>query len=83
MRLNVHVAQEKDSGKLEFIAKLIKNKTDEYSKVILVSNGKKAIAVQDWLMQNEGIKSKVITEDMSSVEVEGIVENWYILQTKA
>lgn len=83
MRLNVHVAQDEDIEKLEFIASLIKNKTDDFFKVILVSNGEKALAVQDWLMKNDGIEAYVITEDVSSVEAEGIVENWYILQTKA
>ena len=63
MSLKAHVAQ-KDSEKSVFVSKLVKEKCDEFSKVILVSNGKKASALQDWLMKTESIKSMVISGNL-------------------
>ena len=78
MSLKVHVAKE-NIEKYEFIANLLDEKSDDYFKVILVSNGDKALACQKWLKKTNGIESNVISENLSSEEAIIIVQNWYIL----
>ena len=82
MSLNVHVAKE-NIEKYEFIANLINEKSDDYFKVILVSNGNTALACQEFLKKIKGIESNVISENLSSEEAIIIVQNWYILGNQA
>ena len=82
MSLKVQVAKE-NIEKYEFIANLINEKSDDYFKVILVSNGTKALACQEWLKKTNGIESNVISENLSSEEAIIIVQNWYILGNQA
>ena len=82
MSLNAQVCQQ-ETEKHEFIAKLIKEKSGDFFKVILVSRENKALALQNWLKRNSNIESNIISENLGNEEAVTMVQNWYILGNKA